>query len=234
MIDREARKHMATAIRSFLDDQIKAFEFSDTLASIADQTDDSTVRWARCTLWPFYDDVKDHKIVATKPLWDFIHRLVLVLESDGEIEMVETCRRSPRRIVAACALAVFLTLAVNVSSGLQFLVLCAGFGIVSLVLSVWKSKTEPGPSSLDLALDPFSSITELLNVRRGVPGFIKMPYPKHLTKRKIRPVLEAIDIPMPMTTWLVSTVMRLLFSPVCLLFQCRREIEIRTTVKIPH
>ncbi|MHC4117271.1 MAG: hypothetical protein ACYSWO_07155 [Planctomycetota bacterium] len=234
MIDREARRQTATAIRSFLGDQIKSWQFSDTLADIAGQTDDHTVHVIEKDLWFFYDDIKDHKIVVTKPVWDWIHRLVLILESDGEIEALETRRRSPRRIIAACALAVFVILAANVGSGLQFLALLAAFGLVSQVLSVWKSRAEPSPYSLDLALDPFSSITELLKARRRVPRFIKMPYPMRLTKRKIRPLLDIIDIPMPMTTCFLSTTMRLLFSPVYLLFQCRREIDIRTSVKIPQ
>ena len=87
MIDQAARKQMADTIRSYLNEEIKSFQFSNALDDIRTQTADATVDLIADILWCFYDDDwLSHKVIASKEEWDYFHRLLLVLESDTELE----------------------------------------------------------------------------------------------------------------------------------------------------
>jgi len=41
-------------------------------------------------LWFHYDDLKDHKVIAAKAEWDYFNRLLLLLESDAELEEIKS------------------------------------------------------------------------------------------------------------------------------------------------
>jgi len=87
MVDREARNRMIEALESYMDEHIRALEFDDALVAIEASTSDETVKLLRWDLWSVYDDLEDHKVIASKEEWDALNRVRLFLESDAEIEM---------------------------------------------------------------------------------------------------------------------------------------------------
>ena len=83
--DRECRNRLIDCINRYLTDSITSFQFDDELDAISASTHDSTVRLIASDLWNFYDDCKDHSVVLDKKSWDYIQRLLLVLESENEM-----------------------------------------------------------------------------------------------------------------------------------------------------
>jgi len=232
MIDYAARRRVAATVKSYLNEEIKAFQFSDALYDVAGQTDDSTVQEIVDALWYHYDDLKDHKIVASKEEWDYFHRLLLILESDAELETDSVRKWSFRQPVAVCALAIFAIVALCLGSGLHLLVAYVALGLVSMLLSYSRSRAASESDPTEIALTPFSSISQLLAVRRHVPRFSKKRYPSHLRKRMVRHWISEIRV--PLLSHLVVGMIWLAFAPVPLAFQAMPETLTRMRVRAPQ
>lgn len=229
MIDRTARDCLVSALKSFMEERSTAFAFDKAISKVADSTKDQIVREVAHTLWLFYDDFKDHKIVAAKDTWDFFNRLILLLQSDAEIEHVSTGRRwSIRQAIAAVALIGFLWVAAKTGVGAHLFLCAIPFGVVSLLLAWWRKREEKGTESLERALIPFPSLASLMRVRRSMPGFCKKRYPPAIGERVIRSPLERISIA-PNAVLLPLAWM--MFAPVPLVFQMlpKRRMETRIT-----
>ena len=75
MIHGAARRQMAAVIRSYMNEEITAFELHGALDEIPVQTKDRAVEQVFYCLWYHYDDLKDHEIVAPKEVWGYFHRI---------------------------------------------------------------------------------------------------------------------------------------------------------------
>ncbi len=229
MIDSEARKQVAAVTRLFLTEKITSFEFDDALGRI--RTDDPTVMTIAHELWHFYDDLKNHKVALTKSEWDYIYRLILILESDADadIEICTVRSWSLRHGVAASALALFTLLAWRVGWGTQLVVLALPFGVLSLLLALWRLLSTPKPTPLELTSAPFVSLPQLLGARRRTPDFAKRNYPNHLAERRIRHPLIALSTEWP--SFLALGLAWLMFAPIPLLLQSLPDTGSRLTTK---
>src|ERR1019366_977854 len=130
MTDRVARDRMSEAVRSYMRDQITAFELDEQLSEIRGETHDETVLAIARELWIYYDDLTDHGIVASKQGWDYFTRLLLLLASDAEISVARVWQKQlVTQFVAAFCLAclAIITFRNGVGPGL-FLWACP-FGI---------------------------------------------------------------------------------------------------------
>lgn len=230
MTDRKARDRMATVIRSYMNEEITAFEFDESLGKAMAGTDDQTVRVIGQDLWFFYDDCRDHRIVASKDEWDYFNRLLLLLGSDAKLEIAKGPRTwSIRQAIAAAFLILFVMIALPTGFGLHLFAIALPFGPVSMVLA-WlngrcRERTTP---DREPALSPFPSVGCLLSVRRGVPAFAKMRYPESMRGRRIRhPIVDKL-------LWIPGTLIWWMCSPVALLFQMLPERRPRATVRLPE
>jgi hypothetical protein len=229
MIDRVARVRTATAIRAYMDEEMKAFQFDDVLSHISDATKDETVKAIGFSLYFHYDDVDNHKIVASKEEWDYFNRLLLLLESDGELEYINSRTIwHPRQAVAAVFLGIFCVLAVYTGFGEHLLLYAIPFGFVSMVLSWWGDHVRRRRYTADRVITPFPSVNSIIAVRRRVPGFRKRQYPKKISRRRIRGWLSATAIR------LNGGVLWLIFAPLVLLFQMLPECDCDTVIKMPE
>lgn len=193
MIDRGARDQMAEAIRSYLDGGLTSFQLDDTLGEIADNTEDKTVHCVETVLWFHYDDVKEHKIVATKEQWDFFQRIILLLKSDSEytLDKIKLHWRWWNLV------GLFL------SAG--FIVTCAKFGIgfewklwlIALPFTIFgyifkyiecilRKQSRNADELYNSALYPFPSFGVLRSIRLSIPHFCKKQYPAFLRNKHIR------------------------------------------------
>jgi hypothetical protein len=230
MMDRKARDQMAAAIRSYMDDRIAAFEFDGALAEIMRATEDRTVVTTRQALWFCYDDLKDHRIVATKGQWDFFNRILLLLASEAEIELVKTSSRWHfRQAVAALFLAGFAFGVVRTGFGKPLFAYALFSGSASMLLAWFNSRHRKRTISATAhAITPFPSITSLLTIRRRVADFARKKYPKAISGRRIRhPLVDKIMWIPWMSIWLT-------FSPVVLFFQMLPDKETEARIKIPE
>jgi hypothetical protein len=230
MTDRKARDQMTKAIRAYMGEEITAFQFDDALSEARNATDDKTVQTVGQVLWFHYDDCKDHKIVASKEEWDYFNRLLLLLESDGELESVKTWREwHPLQGVAALLFVAFMVLAIRVGFGEHLFAYALPFGPPSMFLAWLNSRRRKKTvSTTEIAITPFPSVSSLLAVRRRVGGFMKRPYPKGIVGRRVRdPIFEKL-------MWLPWSIAWCMFSPVALFFQMLPGRDSETRIKMPE
>ena len=226
-VDREARDRLVVTINRYLDEQISAFQFDDEIFDILDTTKDPTVGDVVGKLWYFYDDCKDHKVVLSKEAWDYLQRLILLLQSDSHVEFHKKRQWSVRQLIAAAALVLFGLSIIWLGIGRHLLAIAIPFGVVSILLSFWRNRSLPQPHPLEIAITPFSSVLELLRVRRRHLEFKKRKYPPHLKSRTIRFSFTN------RTIWLQSYAAWLIFSPFVLLFQILPDTQTETHVMTP-
>ncbi len=225
MFSRYDRDALVEVINRYLADDLTAVKLDEALSDLSARTKDQTVKHVADLLWCHYDDIEDHKVVASKEEWDFFQRLLLILKSDADI-VEETGERNwtARQAVAAACLVVFAVVVVKTGWGSHLFLATVPLGVVSVLLKLWHSSLEETRFRRQAPLMPFGSVSEIRSLRRKVSGFVKSRYPTRLASRKIRgPVSEAFN-------WLHFVVVWLLFSPVALLIQALPEREHRWKV----
>lgn len=224
MQDRAARADLIDAICAYLDDRMMAFEFSERIDEIASDSEDQTVHFVVDELWGFYDDCKDHHVVLAKKEWDYIQRLILVLDSESEVHISRARCWSPDNGVAMAALALFGVLLWGFQ--LSYWFIAAPFGALSMYLSdVRRRRRYDSRSSAEIALIPFASLGEIRGALARNPAFRKQRYPANLILRRIRgPVEATLGAIRLRILWLVA-------SPVVLLFQTLPDYRTQPHVK---
>jgi hypothetical protein len=225
MFSRYDRDSLAEVINRYLNEELTAFKFDEQLSEIAAGTKDETVKQVANLFWRHYDDIDDHKVIASKEEWDYSQRLLLILKSDANI-ITETGKRkwTPRQAVAVVSLAIFVVVLVKTGFGYHLFLATAPLGLVSMLQWHWRSSAEARRQHEPTAMLPFGSLPELLSVRRKVGSFVKARYPIRLGSREIRgPVGEAAN-------WLHFALGSLFLSPVALMFQTLPEKEQRLKV----
>jgi len=225
MIDRQSRNRLVAAITRYMNEEVMAFAFDDEIHQICDASDDATVRFVVTSLWYHYDDCKDHLAGLSKEEWDYFHRLILVLESNSEIERVFRRRWSVRQLIAGMALVCFGLCVVWLGFGWHLFGVALVFGPVSILLAHWRSRSNTTPTKQALGLIPFSSFSELRAVRKAVAGFSKRKYPSHAKIRKVHSPLVIA------AAWTNSIVLWSFISPLVLLFQAMPEKEATTRIR---
>jgi len=171
MIDRAARDVAIAAFEEYLDDGITAFEFDDRVQSIA--TEDGTVNEVVHAAWFHYDDCKDHKITLSKEEWDYFQRLLLLLKSNAKFSSSPTKHWSWDHALAWLAVIAFVITAFFVGWGYQLFAVAVPFGIISLLINLYRVKSNSVPHPRDIAFTPFASFGQIRRFRRRVPGFKK-------------------------------------------------------------
>jgi hypothetical protein len=220
MIDRQARDRMASALRSYMDERITAFQFDQTLEEVVADSNDTTAKDIREMLWFHYDDCTDHQVVASKEQWDFFNRLLLLLESDGELPTEEagaSWQWGGQQAIALVCVGVFGFVVGVTGFGEHLFVAAIPLGGVSMLIAWWGSRSEPGCSVRQQATEPFGSVGELLAVRRRHRGFKKSRYRKSVGARRVRTPLMNTAIKIP------QIILWLILSPVVLVLQALPE-----------
>ena len=222
VVDRDARDLLASHIRRYLNDEVSSFGFDEAIFGIV--SFDQTVGHIVASLWMCYDDLKDHKVVLSKPEWDYIQSLLLILDSDRHIQTKSLPSGwGLREQLATISLFVLLTSLWMFGLGWVSLVAFIFCGVVSVLLPCWHRTRDSQRSDVS----PFASFAELRATYREVASFRKQPYRTELQDRRIRPGLlgTAINIDM---TYLGCV----LFSPILLLAQALPDRQ-STTRGVP-
>jgi hypothetical protein len=216
MIDRAAREQLASILRSYMNEEITAFQLDERLDSFRRFPNDETVELIAADLWGCYDDLKDHKVVATKETWNYFNRVLLLLSSDAELERERNeFRWHSGQILPGVCLLLAVGLSVSAGWNLDLVEIFVPFGLVSMAISWMNCRRSVGSPAPEIY--PFPSFISLSAVRRRTGFSSKMPWKKALGSRKIRHPLIATMMWAPrIAAWLV-------LSPVILLFQSLPE-----------
>lgn len=180
MIDRAARDKTVAVIEAYMNDEIKAFAFDDALCDIVRDTRDEAVREATQVLWYSYDDLKDHLIVTNKEHWNFLHRIILFLRSDTELEKKWVRRWSSSQIVSLGLIFLLPLVAWIFGASWPFLIAWITAGVVTW--EVDRQIRAPQRNRLvgcpiDSDAFPFNSSLDILRAARSVPDFHKRRFP---------------------------------------------------------
>jgi len=222
-VDRAARLALAEQIRQFLDEQTSAFRFDEALVPFH-ASSDPTVRFVARTVWFHYDDCQDHFVTLSKPEWDYFQRLLLLLESDQQIELISERRWSWTELLALGCLIGFGWCVWQFGWGLHLLAFSIPFGIVSMIIARLRERTI-SRGAYDPILTPFASFAELSEAYRTTAGFAKKRYPRGLARRRIRSGVSEFGLRLQWyAVWLM-------LSPIPLLVQTLPISETRTRVK---
>lgn len=225
MVDRQSRTRLVAAITRYMNEAITAFAFDEAIHQIRNTTGDATVQFVVNWLWFHYDDCKDHFAGLSKQEWDYFQRLILLLESDSQIDCVSQRRWSVRQIVAAAALLCFGLCVVRLGFGWHLFGVALGFGPISILLSSWRNHASWQRTNKRLDLLPFSSFSELRAIRKTTAGFSKKRYPAHMQVRRVHGRLVTIAV------WIQTFVLWSFISPLVLLFQALPEKQAATRIR---
>lgn len=216
MIDRDNRDKLIVEIQNFLNEKTDSFEFDENIFEIQSNTKDETIDFIVTFLWYFYDDIKSHKVTIEKSEWDAIQRLLLILKSDKEITEKIERKYTLRQAISAGLLALSVFSYFYVGYSIKLLFIFMGLGIISMSISWWKNKTVDN-NEINWQIYPFSSISELLKLRREQKSFRKQAFNKKIENRRIRSTLENIFLQINFRLyWLI-------FSPLVLFYQSLPE-----------
>ena len=225
-IDRENRDRLAETTRRFLAEEISAFEFDERIMDTRDHSHDPTLNAVVGSLWYFYDDLKDHTAALCKAEWDFIQRLLLILESDAQVHVESRRYWTPAQFAAMLVLAAYVACAASLGFGYHLIIHSIPFGLVSILLSSWRRRYERQFASSDPLLDPFSSMSEIRAVRAAASGFRKQRFPPHLQDVSVRSKSEhRLNRVMHYGAWL-------LYAPIVLAVQSLPSVQCMTHVRI--
>lgn len=228
MVDRRARGELASALQAYMDRGITASELDETIGRVSPATADATVKDIGSALRRCYDDLRDHKIIASKAQRDWLSRLLVVLESDAQIAVVRAGRRWHRRqpIAAAC-LVLFGILAFLTGFGSHLLALAVPFGVVSILLHRWLQVEENVRHADAEGATAFSFLASVLSVHGRVARFGKRRCPRSEMAGRLRRLYERL-------LWLPWVAAWLMLAPLPLFFQMLPRVVSETEIILPE
>lgn len=221
---------MIQCIRSYMDDAIMSRELHDWIHMITSDSQDRTIRYVAHEMWGFYDDLKDHPIVVLKEEWDYLNRLLLLLESDYELNEEKLCYTWHwSQALAAMAFVGFVFAAWRTGISPAFFFAWLVCGAVVCTVAWVNSRQDARLNPLrKRALDPFPSIASLLAVRRSVPGFTRNRWQEWLSQREIRSKVSTAIL------YMNGTLAVLLLSPLILLWQMTPRKRSSISITLPE
>jgi hypothetical protein len=224
-IDRESRDALIEAINAYLDEEIMGFKFDETIDAIRDGTDDKTVHHVVFSLWMFSDDFNDHHVNLNREGWDYLQRLLLLLNSDACIVKESSRTWCETQCLAAKCILLFTYFAAKLGIGLHLLAIAVPFGITSMWINRRRSRRIEASVVKPWRLDPFESFATLSAVRETVPTFKKRRY-SGIDQASHSHVETFGNLLQQFAVWFI-------FFPLVLLVQMLPQRHSRTRVVLP-
>lgn len=223
MIVRQDRQKIVDLLQLYMDEKITAFTFDDELCKLY-HSKDHTAAWTAQQLWYYYDDIKDHKIHATKEVWDYFWRLRLLLESEAEIDLFSNRYWQAEQLISFILLGVFVCIACFAGWGWFLAVITLVFGLAGIVLT----KFNHNKNQIDIKTYPFAGFSEIKTVRKRISCFSKSAYPRHLKTRRIRGRFLELKVSM------IGYLLMIVFSPFVLLWLSLPQKETHLSILLPE
>lgn len=178
MVVREDREKLIQYLNEYIDGKIKSFEFDEKIGSLY-HCGDKTVSDIAFDLWFEYDDIRDHKIRATKEQWNYYQRLLVLLGSVTEII------REKERIWHISQIASLFALILLICSSLHLwnfhygslilYLLISGFAYLSCRVRSYEQEKKSF-SGYKEDCYPFADMSQIRAAVRNIKGFKKRKY----------------------------------------------------------
>lgn len=180
MLDHTARHRIRAAVDDFTAGRISAFVLDDHLQDI--RTTDATASTVINLLWCTYDDVKDHGAAHwTKPTWDWVQRLLLVLDSGSDLMTEQRRIWRGSQVIALSTLSAMAVLFWGCHLD-WFMTVLSG-GAVSLAITWWRNHQDHVGPDIPSHTTPFASADEIRQVLRRLPDWRKQRRPDGIPAR---------------------------------------------------
>ncbi len=216
------REHLSQQIRSYIAGEISAIHF---LVNIAPYSDDDDVAGDRTTNWvaeqfdTLIDRNSDNPAAWPHERWNFVQRILLLLESGYEIHTKIKRRWTWLQIPPAVAVVALICVLghfgwiVTIWSGSTWIVA----GIVSMGLFRFRCKlAEQQKQPFNPALSPFQTIAAVEDAMRRATHYKKIRAAKTRTDNSNRTRTRTRSF-FPLT---VSIILWFIFAPLVLVVQC--------------
>lgn len=181
IVDREARDRVVLKIRDALAQKSDPFDFCYDILQEVGKTADSTVHQICRWIFFYVDHVEWDIRALTRPQWNLWQRWLLILTADAYLDVTE--RKVWTNSQSLTLLCLMILVVGTLSLGWSGWTVCFWIGVGLLheilvrSLAQRQAASQPPVDPIDEALWPFASFSELVAVRRSVPGFLKQKYP---------------------------------------------------------
>jgi len=216
------RSHLYQEIRAYTTGQISAIQFSINIAPYSDDDDvagDKTTLWVAEQLDMLIDRNSDTPTEWPRERWNFVQRILLLLESGYEIQTEIKRRWTWLQIPPAVALVVLFCLVGHFGwmattwSGSTWLMA----GIVSMGVFRFRTKlAERQEQPFNPALSPFRTIAAVEDAMQLAPLYKKSRAAKTSAGKLIQTRPRASNL-IPLT---ISSILWVVFAPLVLVVQC--------------
>ena len=207
-VNRKDRDRASCLIRKALNRQLTAAEFEEAVEEFGRSTDD-TVNKVCLELYSFGDQLSGKYLSLNKPSWNYIQRLLLLLDSD--MHWTETSRFSYSyvQIFAGMGVLVFAIAFAVWGWSPQLWASIVVLGIYSLTLNRFRKPINHPQANIGI-LYPFHDLRTLEHAYQSTTTFVKQKYPDGIFR-------DHVD----KTFWhsITNCVATLMASPIVLLIQ---------------
>jgi len=167
-VEHAHRDRLAAILRRFLEPSIWAFEL-DTRLDAYGRSQDQVVRFVAVTLWSRFDDRVDHFVALSKSAMDNVHRLLWLLQSEGDIPSAVSYHHAIIQVIAGCGLMSYGRIVAQAFWGEHRAGNAIPLGIFSIGLAWFRRRTKMKLiSSHREILYPFGSFSALASTYRTV------------------------------------------------------------------
>lgn len=210
----EARQAAAMLVRAWLNGDCDGPFVGEALESDVFRQIDPAIDLVRDFFWVDEDfSLKPSQL--SRPGWNYLQRLLLLLDSDCPFLEEKSVRRSWTQTVAVLSLIGFLIVVAKFGWGMHLMAFAMPFGLVSFVLWAIRRKLIPEPSLVDPIVEPFKSIADLEHAYLNCKSFRKQKYPTWIAELNKHSKSHNWDDIMMVPTFLIF----LVAGPLFLLFQ---------------
>ncbi len=207
-VNRADRDCAACLIRKVLNRQLTAAEFEEAIEEFGRSTDE-TVNKICSEMYSYGDNLIGEYLSLSKPSWNYIQRLLLVLDSDMHWIETNRCSYSYVQIFAGIGVLAFTIAFATWGWSPQLWVSIVLLGVYSLTLNRCRRPIDHPQANIGI-LYPFHDLRALEHTYKSTANFVKQKYPAELYRDYVdRTFLHAIT----------NCVITLMGSPIVLVMQ---------------
>ena len=222
---RKDRKKLAAVLRAYLNDKLSFRELCEVTATLHESRD-PTVAFVIERTGDELEGVIEDPDQLEKSDWDFLQRMLLLLDSNHHVVREYRWHWCYTQIVALAAL--FWVVWLLVGLGVQWIVVAT---IPATLISLWlfRVRSRKIARPWQEQLEPFGTIEQLRQTYEAVPAFCKQRFPRQKNRGRISQALDGLGLAF-VFGWIFA--MLVMSPPISLIVQLLPIYEERVDVVV--